>query len=270
MSNTSAPLPDASFRASNNPLDGARCLLDGARMLTRPRVRPFVLLPLTINVLLFGSVLFLGIDWASATLTALLPSWLGFLSWIIVPLLFVIGFAIAYFAFSLIANLIAAPFNGYLAEVIERELSGRGPPQAGIREMLDDAVRAIGYELRKLAYVVIRIAPLLLLFLVPVVNLAAGPIWMLATAWMLAITYGDFAMSNHLLSFRQQRALLGTRKGLALGFGAAVLLGMSVPLLNFLVMPCAVAGGAVLWVRHLRDDAPPPERPRRGATTTAR
>ena len=41
-------------------------------------------------------------------------------------------------------------------------------------------------------------------------------------------------------------------RGLSLGFGAAVTAAMMVPVLNFLVMPAAVAGATLLWLDHMR------------------
>jgi CysZ protein len=38
---------------------------------------------------------------------------------------------------------------------------------------------------------------------------------------------------------------------LSLGFGASVMGALAVPVLNFLVIPCAVAGATAMWVEEL-------------------
>ena len=43
---------------------------------------------------------------------------------------------------------------------------------------------------------------------------------------------------------------------LALGFGGAVMVATAIPLVNFLVIPAAVAGATVLWVERLERAAP--------------
>jgi CysZ protein len=40
-----------------NLIYGAGCVLRGAKMLSHPRLRPFVIVPLAVNVLIFGSLI---------------------------------------------------------------------------------------------------------------------------------------------------------------------------------------------------------------------
>ena len=115
-------------------------------------------------------------------------------------------------------------------------------------------------ELRKLAYVAIRSLPPLLLFLIPGINVVAPFVWMALGAWMLAVTYVDYPMANHGIGFDELRARLGDRRLLSLGFGGAVMAALAVPVLNFLVIPCAVAGATAMWVEQFEGDgdaAPP-------------
>ena len=67
---------------------------------------------------------------------------------------------------------------------------------------------------------------------------------------MLALEYMDYPMGNHDLTFKQQKQTLKTRRGLALGFGASVMVLTSIPLINFIVIPVAVAGVTVMWTRE--------------------
>ena len=59
---------------------------------------------------------------------------------------------------------------------------------------------------------------------------------------MLAVTYIDYPMANHGIGFDELRARLRERRLLGFGFGGAVMIALAVPVLNFLVVPCAVAG----------------------------
>jgi CysZ protein len=58
-------------------------------------------------------------------------------------------------------------------------------------------------------------------------------------------------MGNHDLSFANQKKKLGTRRGLVLGFGGSVMVLTTIPLINFVVMPLAVAGATIIWVEQL-------------------
>jgi CysZ protein len=47
------------------------------------------------------------------------------------------------------------------------------------------------------------------------------------------------------------RATLRRRRALSLGFGAAAAGLTTIPILNFVVMPAAVAGATAMWVAEL-------------------
>lgn len=248
----------------NNPLHGALYFLRGVRLAFVPGVRRYVVVPLAINVALFGSVIYLGADAFARLLDQALPSWLDWLAWLLLPLFLVVALVVVFFTFSLVGNLIAAPFNGLLAEAVERHLTGRSTADLGWKQLVADLYKAIVSELRKLAYVALWGLPLLVLTFVPLVNAVAAPLWILFSAWMLAIEFADFPMGNHGLAFPEQRRRLAERRFLSLGFGAAVMIVLAIPFVNFLVIPAAVAGATALWVEEL--GARPAAPAREGAT----
>jgi len=231
---------------------GPGYLLEGVRLLRKPGLRRFVLMPLLINVLLFGGLIGLAYGWvddSSRYLVAKLPDWLHWLSYLVIPVFVLTSLVVIFYGFSIVANLIAAPFNGMLAEAVECHLTGRRL-EGDWRQLLRDVLPSILSELRKLLYFALRALPLLVLLLVPLVNVAASVLWVLFSAWMMTVQYVDFPMANHGLFFKDQRARLRKRPLLAWSFGGLVMLATLVPVLNFFVMPAAVAGATVLWVRE--------------------
>ncbi len=241
------------------PLSGLSYLPAGFRLLLRPALWPYLLLPLGINVLVFGLLLWLAADQFGALVDMLLPTlpdWLAWLAWLLWLLFVLVAAMITFFTFSVVANIIAAPFNGLLAEAVERLLTGQAPPPGGsLWQALRSAPLAVADEVRKLGYFALWAIPLLVLSLVPVVNLAAPLLWGLFSAWMLALEYLDYPLGNQGMRFAAQRRLLRSQPLLALGFGGGVLLVTMLPLLNLLVMPAAVAGATRLWVERLRHAA---------------
>lgn len=259
MSETTRP------HSSNSPLTGAGYLLRGFGLLVRPGVRRYVAAPLLVNVLIFGVLLYLL--WSQLGpiriyVEGWLPDWLDFLAWAALPVLVLLSLLVLFFGFSTAGNLIAAPFNSLLSEAVERRLGPRpGVAAGGALSLLGEAARDVRSELRKAAYFLTRALPLLLLFLVPVVNLAAPLLWLAFSAWMLAVEYADYPMANRGLRFAAQRQLLARRRFLVLGFGAATSLALLVPGLNLAVIPAAVAGATALWVEQLAPLADPGETP---------
>ena len=235
----------------NNPISGAMYFLRGVRLVFSPGIRAYMAVPLAVNVILFSALIYFGTGQFQALLDWLLPGWLEWLQWILLPLFVVVALFIVFFTFSLVGNLIAAPFNGLLAEAVECRVTGTRLPEGSWKKMIAELGRTIFSELRKLAYVVAWGVPALLLFVIPGVNVAAPFVWILFGAWMMSISFIDYPMGNHGLSFPDQRRILGEHRYLALGFGGAVMCALAIPVVNFVVIPAAVAGATVLWVERL-------------------
>lgn len=233
-------------------VEGAGYVFKGLRWLLRPGVRNFVAIPLLVNLALFGGGIALGaygfnrlLDW----LHARLPAWLYWLDWLLWPLFFLGALMISFYAFNLLANLLAAPFNSLLAERVEKLVNPGAVFPPG-RPLWREVLRTPGVELKKLIYYLLRALPALLPFLLPVVNALAPLIWGAFVAWMLALQYMDYPLGNHGIPVVEQRRLLGQRRLLTLGFGSAVLLLTMIPVVNFLAMPSAVIGASLLWAER--------------------
>jgi uncharacterized protein involved in cysteine biosynthesis len=234
---------------------GALFLVRGFQLLTRPGLRRYVAVPLAVNLLVFG----LGI-WAGAAgfdvlmdrLRASIPGWLAWLEWLLWPLFVLALLIVVFYTFTLVANLLAAPFNGLLAEQAERIITGRDTQDAtDWGRLLRELPGTLADELRKVLYSLLWSIPFLLLALfVPLI----GPLlWFLFSAWVLALQYVDFPMGNHGLKFRQMRTSLWRRLPLGLSFGGAVSLATAIPVVNFAVMPAAVAGATLMWCKELQE-----------------
>ena len=118
--------------------------------------------------------------------------------------------------------------------------------------MVHDSVLS---QLRKLVYILLWSVGLLLISLIPVINFVAPFLWVIFGSWLLSLEYLDYPMGNHELDFKREKQILAARKGLALGFGGSVMALTSIPLLNFIVMPVAVAGATILWVEQLEHES---------------
>jgi len=239
-------------------LSGMHYVFEGLRLIRQPGLRRYVAVPLLVSVVLFSAAILGLTHWLEALIDMLLgylPDWLDWLQFVLWPVFVLLGVLIIFYSFSIITNLIAAPFNGMLAEAVEKHLTGQPIETGGWKALVTDIVPSIVSELRKLLYFVLRALPLGLLFLIPGVNLAAPFLWVLFSAWMLVIEYIDYPMANHLLHFTEQRKLLRSRRFLAYGFGGGSLLLTMIPLLNFLAMPVSVAGATAMWVGELKEAA---------------
>jgi len=227
-------------------------------MLGHRKLRPFVIVPLAINVLIFGALIGWGlqnlVDWVNG-LMAWMPAWLDFLRWIIWPLIGLVVALLTGYTFTAMALLIASPFNALLAEKAEELITSR--PVSGLEGLgaaLLSVPRGIAREIAKLIYYLPMALLVLILSFIPAINAVAPALWFLLGAWMMSLQFVDYPMDNHQRSFKEVRLVVGDRRLSSLGFGAAVAACASIPIVNFFVVPAAVVGATLLYVEDLAPD----------------
>ena len=240
----------------SNPLKGFYFFFSGFGLIFKPGIFRYALWPLIINIILFAlvtAVAFFQFEHLMEWLLSYLPGWLSWLRYLLWPVFALALGLLFFFSFALVANLVASPFNAPLAHAVEMHL-GKVNSRGGERvPLIRSMAKSLNSELRKLVYIILRALPLLILFMIPVVNIAAPFLWIAFSAWMLTMEYADYPMGNHELEFKEQLAILKKRRFLSLGFGGTATLVMLVPFLNLLVLPVAVAGATKMWVEELAD-----------------
>ncbi len=235
-------------------LSGPQYLREGLTLILSPGLRLFVLLPLAINLLVFIGLIVVSLQqfngWVEAFMPSL-PNWLSFLEYLLWPLFVVLVLLMVFFTFNLVANIIAAPFNGFLAEKVEIVARGQDNfPAFSWRELLAMVPRTLNREMRKLGYFVPRSIALLILSFIPVLNIIAAPLWLLFGVWMMAVQYIDYPADNNKVSWPDMLAWLREKRWQSLGFGGITYLALLIPFVNLLMMPAAVAGATLFWVRE--------------------
>lgn len=236
-------------------LGGTAYFWRGLRLLGKPGIRPFVIIPLAINLLLFAVTTALLVDRLDALFAWLqgqLGDWLAWLLWLLWLVVAAIWLLIYGYSFALISNLIASPFYGLLAERVEQHLRGeiRAEPLSAAA-LLALTRRTLVRELHKIAYFLPRLLGILLLTLIPGVGLLAPVLYFVWGAWSLALQNLDFAADNNAVPFPRLRERCRQQRGLTLSFGALAMATFSVPLVNLVAVPAAVAGATALWLERI-------------------
>lgn len=236
-----------------NVAHGAGYLVRGAKLLGHPSLRMFVLIPLLVNIAIFGSLIWYGLGYLDELMTDWLgriPQWLDFIRWILWPLIGLTVSLLTGYLFTAVALLIASPFNALLAEKAEELVTGRPVDSLeGLGAALAAVPRSIVRELSKLVY---YLPMALFVLLVSFVLSPLAPfLWFLLGAWMMSIQFVDYPMDNHQLSFADVKEAVRSRRLSSMGFGGLVALCTGIPIINFFVVPAAVVGATLLWCEEL-------------------
>jgi CysZ protein len=231
---------------------GTGYLARGVSLIKHKSIRRYVLMPLALNIILFGGLIWAGFSQFSPTvdwLMSFVPSWLGFLEGLLWLFLTLFTAVLVFFVFTPVANIISAPFNAIMSEKIEELLTGKDINSGvSLITIIRDSILS---QLGKLVYIGLWSLGLLVISLIPLINIIAPFLWLIFGSWLLSLEYLDYPMGNHDLTFRQQKDNLKKRRGLALGFGGGIMVLTSIPIINFMVIPIGVAGATAMWVDQL-------------------
>ncbi len=230
-------------------IKGFSDFISGFSLILESGVKKYVVIPLFINISLFGTAIYLIQQQMDVWLERLLPGWLSWLEWIILPLFYITIFLLVFYTFTLVANLIAAPFNSLLAARIESHLTGQKPEHISSEKMWKIVMRSFGSEIHKLLYFIKWLIPLVILTFIPVVNIVAPFLWFIFAAWSFSLEYMDYPLANHGMLFKDIRQYNRINRMRALGLGTGVFIMTSIPFINFLAMPVAVAGATRLTTK---------------------
>lgn len=231
----------------------------GWKLVREPGLRRFVLIPLLINIAVFAILSWL--------LFGALFDWMGNWAffdrfgnfWLVEKLQqilqFVVGAVLSivlFYAFTLLANLIGAPFNSLLAERVELHMTGKSPTtDPSLKFLVKSIPKTMRSEISKLIYLALWSIPLLIIGFVPIINLAAPFIVFAFGAWMFSLEYIDYPMGNHHKFFKDVKGELQQQRPMALGFGCMVAVFSIIPIVNLVIMPVAVAGATALYVEQM-------------------
>jgi len=244
MANLLTENPISNFsRGFFSPFHAARFILDHRRLIK------YILIPFTINLIVFSLAIYFGLDFFNSFITHHIPqgeAWywflLNYLLWIIAILLTAV---LVFFTFAVIGSLVASPFNDILSEKTEAILTGRQREEPfRLSVFLQDARRTLFDETRKILLFVLVMVLLLLLNLIPVVGSLLYPILSAGlTIFFLVVEYTGYTFTRKHLSFKDQRRYISQNKSLLFGFGTGLLLVLAIPLFQFLCIPLGVVGG---------------------------
>ncbi|MDB9524715.1 EI24 domain-containing protein [Oscillatoria sp. CS-180] len=233
-------------------------------------LRPYVIAPLGINILLGMALYSLG-TWQGLKLVNRLttrliewiePTWLDTAVQLLSPLiqgtLIVLLFIVLGFVLLQFGGILGSPFYGQLSEKIEILRTGKleVPPSLGGAAVLVDIWRAIMFEIKKLILLAIIGIPILLLNFVPGVGTIAATVSSIALASLLiCLDMFDASLERRRLKFRQKlKLVLGTLP--ASGGFALICLGLiSIPLMNLLAIPLCVSAGTLFFCDRILESS---------------
>jgi len=227
----------------------------GLRLLFHPRLRGYVILPILINTIVLIAVVMTASKFFSgvtAWLVSYLPSWLSWLHWLIYAMFILAILLLALYSFTFLANLISAPFNTLLALKTQRLLY----PEIALQSQFIwyEMLYTIKMQCRLLLYFLPRALVCGILFLIPILQIAAPFAWLYLNAWFHGLLYLDYPAETHYFSFSALQRFARQHRSDILQLGSSTLLLNFIPGINLVIMPAAVIGATILLAESQATD----------------
>ncbi len=234
-------------------LRGLKLIFSDWRLL-RLSVAPFIIntLLFIIFFLLFNTIAYYISSWVFEQSS---QEWYWALISVVTGIaLFVVSLLVVLFGFVAVGLVVSGPFNDLLSTAVESKLTGS--VEEADMGFSQRAWLTLKTETRKMALFLTGEMALLALNFVPVVGQAMfvvlNPLFI---AFVMAYEFSGYTLDRRGYDFAMKRKFVFSNGGLSLGFGAAVGLTLFMPLIHFMTMPAAVAGGTMLAVENISGDA---------------
>jgi len=219
----------------------------------RPSLLKFVLIPMLINIAVYVGVIYFAsthfgtvMDWFIST-----PSvWYTYVLYYAVAVVLVVSYSLTVvLSFTIVGNLIAAPFNDLLSGNVAGREGGLVVQESGggLTQFFSDAKRVIFIEMKKMILLIVVGLGSLFLNLIPLLGIVSSIIAVI----LLAFEYIDYNFSREMWPVRKRMVFIKDHLFESIGFGFAVGLGLVIPLLNFFSIPMAVIGGTLLFSKSV-------------------
>lgn len=261
--------PEKRIRGASGGFSGARTGILGGLIspirgalffVKHPRLMAYAMIPLIINVILFTVFFYLSLNRFSGWLERLLPSgeawyWVA-LTYLLTIILAVVLLIIIVFTFTVVANILASPFNDALSARTESlRLGHKTSTPFSLMGILKEAGRTVVEELKKLLFYLLVIGLLFLLNFIPIMGqiLYVGLGAAFTILW-IGLSFLDYALARHEYRFGGKLRFVRRHFGSVLGYGAGVFLGLLIPVFNLVFIPVAVVAGTLLYL-DLGDEA---------------
>lgn len=226
-------------------MQGVGFYLSGVRMLRRhPSLLAISLVPIVGTVMLL-----LGLAAAAAWGIGALTSGLlgGPWRYLAAAIVLILALLIGWFVYLPLARILLAPFAESLSRRTMRIVGDEPTTAVDNWRAIRDGARLVALQ------IMVSLAGMALSALFPP---AAIPIGLTLAVAMASLDFIDVPLSVRGWSLRKKLALLGRKKALTAGFGAAASASLLVPGLNLLLLPAGIIG-ATLLCQSITETSPP-------------
>ena len=177
-------------------LIGSSYFFRGMTILVQPGLRRFVIIPLLANIAVFALIagsLYQLMSGFYIDITGEITGTLSFLTWIVTPIIWLVGTLLSGYLSIFIVLFLTSPFHGLLAEKVEEQVTGEAiPNESSVVQVALSVPRGFLRELQKLFHYLPMALLVVIISVIPGLNFAAPFLWIILGAWMMSLQFIDY------------------------------------------------------------------------------
>jgi CysZ protein len=232
----------------NDFLKGIKSPYNGAKYLIKNKnLAPYIILPISINIIIYILFIVLSYSYLPKFLNnfySLPESFWGYIIYYIqILLITVLVISVVIFSFTILANIIAAPFNEFLCRKIMKQNN------LEIKELpfLKEVKRIIFIEIKK---ALILIAVAILAFLIALIPFPLFSfISYIIVSSTIAYNYLDYSLEVDLIDFQDRTKYFAQKFFYLIGMGIVIQFILIIPILSLILLPTAVTGACLNYIK---------------------
>jgi len=243
-------LPRGSF------VDAFLNVFSSLSLVKRYKLYVYFIIPFFINIAILSSIFYFSFH----TLKPLIDSQItgtGFffnmLRFVLTPLLLIIQTIITVLIYSIIGNIVIAPFNDFISQKIELKVFGENfDEKLSLKFVTSNIIRAVVNLIKLLLLMIAAHLLILLLNLIPVFgNILYTVLGFLITAFFFGFQFYDYPFEHRRYAFgkKLKTALRFTPQ--VLGTGVGFFLLSLIPVINFLGLNMAAIAATVMFNNYM-------------------
>ena len=221
------------------------------------RLYAYFIIPFFLNIIILSSIFYLSFHTLKPLIDGLITG-SGFffdaLRIITTPLLIIVQVIITIFIYSIVGNIITAPFNDFLSKKIEIKAFGENfDEKFSLKALITDILRVVGNLIKLLLLMLIAHLLIFLLNLIPVLgNILYAALGFLITAFFFGFQFYDFPLERRRYTFGKKLKTTFRFIPQVVGVGAGFFLLSMIPIINFLALNMGAIAATVMYSNYIK------------------
>lgn len=222
-----------------------------------PVLRKYFIIPFILNVVVLSGIFYFSYTTLSPWLSGFLQGdawYIAAARYVLEPLLVIILAITTALLYSILGNIITAPFNDFLSESVEKNIYKENLDERFLLGVLvKDILRSIKNVLLLLLLLVGVNIVLLVLNIIPVLgNVLYSVLNMAVTFFFMGFQFFDFPLERRRCTFREKLYITRRIPLTVAALGAAFFVMTFIPILGFLGLNLATIGATEIFSEKLK------------------